>query len=106
MALTVVNYPTLSDDDFARIQSVRRAQPALHRSAADELRLDIPSPPHVGIANAPTPAACKVIVDALNADQFEIRGRVETVNVIGYDGKSTWTIESVRLADGDRDAAG
>lgn len=64
---------------------------------ADELRLDLPFLPHVGIANAPTPEACKVIVDDLNAEQFEIRGRVETVSVIGYDGETVWTIERARL---------
>lgn len=139
MALAVVNYPTLSDDDFAWIQSVRRAHDSLyvdiidphlpfvfptdavseatlidhvqgharttapfevvfrcallgdpdfqnHAHAflipdegfsdvvrlhdrlytgplADELQLDLPFLPHVGIANTPTPEACQVIVD-------------------------------------------
>ena len=44
---------------------------------ADELRLDLPFLPPVGIANAPNLGACKAIVDDLNAEEFEIRGRVE-----------------------------
>lgn len=64
-----------------------------------ELRLDLPFVPHVGIANTPTAAACKVIIDELNAQAFEIRARVETLNVIGYDGKRVWNIEQVHLAD-------
>lgn len=67
---------------------------------AGELRLDLPFLPHVGIANAPTPAACKTIVDRLNAKPFEIRARVEELHVIGFDGKRVWKIE--RLALGGR----
>jgi hypothetical protein len=35
MALTVVNYPTLSDDHFARIQSVRRERDRLYVDVID-----------------------------------------------------------------------
>jgi len=63
----------------------------------DELRLDLPFLPHVGIANAPTTEECKIIVDRLNAEPFEIRGTVETVDVIGFDGERVWTIEQLRL---------
>lgn len=178
MALAVVNYPTLSDDDFVWIQSVRREHDPLyfdvigphftlvfptdavseailidhvqrharatapfevvfrcailgdpdfqdHAHAflipdegfsdvvhlhdrlytgplASELRLDLPFLPHVGIANAPTPEACKSIVDDLNAEAFEIRGHVETVSVVGYDGETVWTIEQLPLSSGRR----
>jgi hypothetical protein len=175
MALAVVNYPTLSDDDFAWIQSLRREHDGLYFDVIDphlpfvfptdevaeatlidhvqrhtrvtspfevvfrcvllgdpdfqdhahaflipdegfsdvvhlhdrlytgplasELQLDLPFLPHVGIANAPTPEACKTIVDDLNARAFEIRGRVETMNVIGYDGTAVWAITSFRFAE-------
>lgn len=168
MALAVVNYPTLSDDDFAWIQSVRREhdplffevidphftlvfpteavlEPTLidhvrqqldsatsfevvfrcailgdpdfldHAHAflvpdegfsdvvrlhdglysgplAGELRLDLPFIPHVALANTPTPEACKAIVDRLNSEDFEIRGWVEALDVIGYDGERVWPI--------------
>ena len=70
-----------------------------------ELRLDLPFVPHVGIANTPTPAACKVIIDNLNAQAFEIRARVETLHVIGYDGKRVWKIEQLDLADAPHEEA-
>jgi hypothetical protein len=124
MALAIVNYPTLSDDDFEWIQSVRRKHDELYFDVidphfpfvfptddisestlidharlytgpqADELRLDLPLLLHVGIANAPIPEACKTIVDDLNAEKFEVRGRVTTV--IGDDGETVWTIERAR----------
>ncbi len=173
MALAVINYPTLSDEDFAWIQDIRKAHDPLffdvvgphlvfifpteavseealiahvRRHVASvapfevvfrcavlgdpdfmdhahaflvpdegfsdvvklhdllytgplrpELRLDLPFMPHVGIANTPEPEACKVIVDAINAENFEIRGRVEALDVIGYDGARVWTIETIRL---------
>ena len=70
-----------------------------------ELRLDLPFVPHVGIANTPRPEQCKTIVDQLNAEAFEVRGRVETLDVIGYDGERVWTIEQFYLpAPYDREA--
>ena len=39
-------------------------------------------------------------MDDLNAEEFEIRGRVEAVSVVGYDGETVWTIEKARLATG------
>ncbi|NIR49535.1 2'-5' RNA ligase family protein [candidate division KSB1 bacterium] len=64
---------------------------------ANELRLDLPFIPHVGIANTPRPEDCKIIADELNARNFEIRGRVETLDVIGYDGEALWTIKQFSM---------
>ena len=173
MALAVVNYPTLSDDDFAWIQSVRREHDLLFYDVVDphftlvfpteaiseetlsdhvrrharaaaafdfvfrcailgdpdfwdhahaflvpdegfsdvvrlhdrlytgplasELRLDLPFIPHVGFASVPTPEACKAVVDRVNAEPFEIRGRVDALDLIGYDGERTWPIERFTL---------
>ena len=175
MALVVVNYPTLSDEDLAWIQAIRKAHDPLYfdvigphlalvfpteavseetliahvrRQVASvapfevvfrcailgdpdfedhahaflvpdegfsdivklhdrlyvgplrsELRLDLPFVPHVGIANTPEPEACKAIIDAINAEDFEIRGRVEALDVIGYDGARVWTIETIGLTE-------
>ena len=66
-----------------------------------ELRLDLPFVPHIGIASIPHVDECKEIVDCLNAEGFEIRARVERLDVIGYDGKKTWTIEECALDGGD-----
>ncbi len=65
---------------------------------APELRLDLPFLPHMGIANTPTPEACKSIVDRLNAMPFVIRARIESLNVIGFDGKQVWPIKRFPLA--------
>ncbi|NBB74510.1 MAG: hypothetical protein GVY35_12635 [Bacteroidetes bacterium] len=98
MALAVVNYPALSDDDFAWVQSIRREHDGLYTGPlADALRLDLPFLPHVGIANAPIPEACKAIVDDLNAAEFEIQGRVASLEVIGFDGETVWPIDQIRL---------
>jgi hypothetical protein len=64
---------------------------------APELRLDLPFLPHIGIANTPTPKACKSVVDRLNAMQFVIRARIESFHVIGFDGKQVWTIDRFPL---------
>lgn len=173
MALAVVNYPTLSEADFAWIQSFREAHDPLYFHVVDphftvifpteeipeqtlidhvrahakasrafdvvfrcailgdpdfqghahaflvpdegfsdivrlhdrlytgplasELRLDLPFVPHMGVANTPRPESCKTLIDQINAEPFEIRGRFETLDVIGYDGKTVWTIEQFLL---------
>ena len=173
MALVVVNYPTLAEEDFGWIQTIREVHDRLYYHVVDphftlvfptdgltsdnllshvqehadsfepfefvlrcvilgdadfeghahaflvpdegfsnivklhdrlytgplrgEQRLDLPFIPHIGIANAPKLESCKETVDTLNAKGFEIRGRVESVNVIGYDGRKVWDIERVKL---------
>jgi 2'-5' RNA ligase len=64
---------------------------------ADELRLDIPFIPHIGIANALDPRHCKQLVDRLNSQMFEIRGRIDRLDVISSQGDLVETIESIEL---------
>lgn len=64
---------------------------------ADFLRLDIPFIPHLGIANTPEPEDCKVIIDDLNAEKFEIEGRVESLDVVEYDGETVRPLEQISL---------
>ena len=66
---------------------------------ATALRLDLPFIPHIGVASTPDLDDCKAIVDQLNKNKFEIRGRVDTLDVIGYDGKKVWAIERCALAE-------
>jgi hypothetical protein len=47
-----------------------------------EIRLDIPFIPHIGIGNSLDAHSCKQLVDRLNADRFEIRGRVDQLDLI------------------------
>jgi hypothetical protein len=64
---------------------------------ASELRLDIPFIPHIGIANSLDARRCKQLVDRLNSQQFEIRGRFDGLDVIWSEGNRVGTIESVNL---------
>lgn len=72
---------------------------------AEFLRLDLPFIPHVGVASAPRPEDCKAIVDELNAERFELQGRVDTLDVVAYDGENVRTIEQFSLSiDGEKEA--
>lgn len=174
MALAVVNYPTLSDDDFQWIQSIRKEHDnlffdvveahftlvfptakvdvktlakhiktisnqfvpfefiarcvtvgdpdfwdhahvflipdegfskivklhdAFYRGPLEsELRLDLPFVPHIGLASHPSPEYCKDLVDELNAQNFTVRGKVDTLDIIEFDGESTRTIDRINLS--------
>jgi 2'-5' RNA ligase len=62
-----------------------------------ELRLDIPFIPHIGVASDSSPETCKRIADKINQQHFEIRGRIEKLDIIEFDGTSTNTLEQVEL---------
>jgi 2'-5' RNA ligase superfamily len=49
---------------------------------APQLRLDIPFIPHIGIANALEPMACKERADALNRQAFSVEGVIEALEVV------------------------
>jgi 2'-5' RNA ligase len=65
---------------------------------ASELRLDIPFIPHIGIANSLDSHHCKQLVDRLNSQQFEIRGRIDRLDIISSQGDLVETIKSINLA--------
>ncbi len=54
----------------------------------DELRLDIDFIPHMGIGNAKDKYLVKNWVDVWNADNFSIKGVIERLTVIDYDGEN------------------
>ena len=64
---------------------------------SEELRLDIPFIPHIGIANAVDPKACKTLADALNREGFEIGGFVDALDAASYEHDRVTTIERVPL---------
>ena len=64
---------------------------------ADRLRLDISFIPHIGIANSPNARSCKELVDQLNSQHFEIRGRIDRLDIIWSEGDLVETIASVKL---------
>ncbi len=67
------------------------------RVIANELRLDIPFIPHIGIANSLDPHRCKQLTDRLNSQQFEIRGRIDRLDIITSQGDLVELIESINL---------
>jgi 2'-5' RNA ligase len=64
---------------------------------ANELHLDIPFVPHIGIANSLDPQTCKQIADKLNATSFEIKGRVEMLDLIWDKNNEVGTIDRINL---------
>lgn len=63
----------------------------------NELRLDIPFIPHIGIANSRNAQTCKELVDELNIQSFEIRGKVKKLDVIWYEDDTVETIAQIPL---------
>ncbi|WP_310486949.1 2'-5' RNA ligase family protein [Chamaesiphon sp. VAR_69_metabat_338] len=64
---------------------------------ANELRLDLPFIPHIGIANSLDARSCKELVDRLNDRPFEICGRVDCLDIIWSQADRVGTITSVNL---------
>jgi 2'-5' RNA ligase len=83
------------DEGYSRI--VRLHDRLYTEVLTNELRLDIPFVPHIGIANSRNAQACKYLVDDLNARSFEIKGRVEKLDIIWYEDDKVGTIEQVSL---------
>jgi len=85
----------IPDEGFSKIVKLHDA---FYRGPLEpELRLDLPFIPHIGIASLPKPEDCKKLADDLNAQNFEIRGRVETLDIIRYDGLTTETVRQIGL---------
>jgi len=61
------------------------------------LRLDIPFIPHIGVANATDPRACKALADSLNREGFEIGGSVDALDAASYEHDRLTTIAGVPL---------
>ena len=62
-----------------------------------ELRLDIPFIPHLGIANNMDPMKCKIIADEINANNPEIFGAINKLDVIDYNSEKVTTIKEIIL---------
>jgi hypothetical protein len=66
---------------------------------ADELRLDIPFIPHIGIANSVNAQSCKELVNRLNRQQVEICGRIDRLDIIWSEDDLVGTIASIAIDD-------
>lgn len=63
----------------------------------NELRLDIPFIPHLGIANNLDPIKCRDLAEKLNSKGIEIVGKISTLSIVEYDFKSVRTIKEISL---------
>jgi 2'-5' RNA ligase len=85
----------IPDEGFSEIVKLHDA---FYRGILEsELRLDLPFVPHIGLACDPDPIECKKLVDELNRQDFEIKGKIEKLDIIEYDGESAKTIEEIEL---------
>ena len=85
----------IPDEGFSKIVKLHDA---FYRGPLEpELRLDLPFVPHIGIASLPKPKDCRNLADELNAQNFEIRGKLETLAIIRYDGLTTETVQRIKL---------
>ncbi len=65
----------------------------------NELRLDIDFIPHIGIANSKEVLKVKRWADQWNATSFSIRGRINMLTVIEYDGNSLKDLVKIPLRE-------
>jgi len=85
----------IPDEGFSNIVKIHDA--FYKGPLQSKLRLDLPFVPHIGIASDPSLEVCKKLVDELNAQDFEIRGRVKSFDIIEYDDRGTKTIQKIQL---------
>ncbi|CDG64738.1 MAG: hypothetical protein PWQ15_1677 [Methanobacterium sp.] len=64
---------------------------------AEELRMDRPFIPHIGIANSIEQWKCKELVDQINHANLEIMGTINEINVVEYHEEHAETLEKIKL---------
>ncbi len=64
---------------------------------ANQLRLDVPFIPHIGVGNSRDPRVCKRLADDLNGHGFEIAGRVSALDAVTFESSTVTTIARVPL---------
>jgi len=66
---------------------------------AGELRLDLPTVPHITVARLRDPKAGKRLTDTLNAREFAITGTITALYLVTHDGGTVRTIARVPLGE-------
>lgn len=64
---------------------------------AEELRMDLPFIPHIGIGNSIEQWTCKELVDQINHLDLEIKGTINEINVVEYHEEYVETLEKIKL---------
>ncbi len=65
---------------------------------ADALRLDVPFIPHITIGAHADARECKAVADDINRQNIQIRGQVETLDIVAYENTSITPIRCIALA--------
>ena len=63
----------------------------------NDLRLDIPFIPHIGIANSKDPLNCKRIADQINKDNPEIVGAISKLDVVSYENDKVTMVKEIYI---------
>jgi len=63
----------------------------------NELRLDIPFIPHLGLANSKDPKKCKLLADEINSTNPEIFGAINKLDVVSYLNNKIVSIKEINL---------
>lgn len=61
-------------------------------------KMEIDFMPHIGIGNSKDKMACKKMADEWNRQEFSIRGRVNTLELVKYDGQMVHPISTLHLS--------
>lgn len=64
---------------------------------ATELRADIPFIPHITLGYTADSAYCQQAADELNAQAFELRGMIDTLDMVQLEGDSGQTVAQILL---------
>jgi hypothetical protein len=64
---------------------------------APELRLDITFIPHIGVGNYRDARACQELAHELNAQDFTLKGVIDTLDVVWYEQQEVRTIAQIAL---------
>jgi hypothetical protein len=59
--------------------------------------LDLTFVPHIGMTSDPGLEKCKQIVDRLNQKNIEMKGTIEKLDIIEFEGVTVKTIEQIHL---------
>lgn len=67
---------------------------------ARDLRLDLPTIPHVTVGRSPDPRTSKRLADSLNARPLAIVGQIAALDLVAHDGGTVRTIAHLPLGEG------
>jgi len=63
----------------------------------NELRLDIPFIPHLGIANSLDAKKCKTLADEINNKNIEIVGAITKLDIVSYENNNVTSLKEIFL---------